>query len=482
MIVVENKIQQGTLSQTSAPVSADEFSRMMDAVGYFETSPAVAVGVSGGADSLSLAILTQEWATARGGKVIALTVDHGLRTDSSKEATWVSDQMRKSDIEHHTLIWGGEKPEAGIQEKARIARRDLMLNWCRDNGVLHLALGHHVDDQVETHLMRLSRGSTAVGLAAMALVRECAAARIVRPMLSVTKSRLEATLKSREQDWVRDPSNEMEHFERVRVRRASCALQEISGGLTALVNGIHDYGEVRRDLEHLGARALAASVALYPAGYAELKPHSLEQFGETPARYALSRLLMAVGGRRYPMAREKLARGHDFLNGCQSGDKLTLGGCLLTRNRNEILVTREDRNLPGHQPVLPGSSVHWDNRFRLSFTRHDANKGQGVAFGALGHRGWEQFVQMKPELRDHSVPLSARYALPTLFHNDEIIAVSHLTKHHAADHLHDIGFEKAAFMPCEPVLGGMFSVALTGLCTISGEHKHVPAADERIDA
>lgn len=460
-------------------MDADEFARMMDAVGHFEAEPVVAIGVSGGADSLSLAILVHEWASSRGGRAVAMTVDHGLRAESATEAAWVSAQMQQLGIDHHVLVWDGEKPKAAIQEKARNARRRLLLDWCRDNGVLHLALGHHANDQVETHLMRLSRGSSASGLAGMSLVREHAGARVIRPLLSAPKHRLEATLMARGRDWVSDPSNDMEQFERVRIRRAAIELERTGDGLPALVSAIRDFGDVRRDLEQLGAEALASSVALYPAGYAYLNPGTLMRYGETATRYALSRLLMAIGGRRYPLAREKLARAHDFLKGSGSGDRLTLGGCLLSRSRGELLVTREVRNLPVMQAIQPGQSIYWDNRFTLS---HQQSTSDTLHLGALGHRGWDRLVQDNPALRHHPVPLAARYTLPTLFHNDEIIAVSHLTKYGAGDHPQGVGFEKAAFVPCEPVLGGMFSVALAGFCTISGGDKTVPAADERIDA
>lgn len=477
----ESTLKENQASAWSEPVGIAEFSHIMDAFGVFESGPVIAVGVSGGADSLALSLLMHQWACLRGGHVVGLIVDHGLRPNSDSEASWVADQLGRFGINHHVLSWHGDKPVAAVQEKARMARQRLMLDWCRKRGVLHLALGHHANDQVETHLMRLARGGNATGLAAMSLVREHSAARIIRPLLMVGKSRLEATLAEMGEEWVCDPSNENEQFERTRVRNAVRELCAEGGDVSHLADSIREYGNLRRDLEQQGALALASCAALYPAGYARLNARTLQDQGSATGQYALSRLIMAVGGRRYPVNREKLLRAYNELTQQNPARRLTLGGCVLEATDNGYLISREVRNLP--VPLCPDTqgSVYWDNRFLL-VPGGRTKSGARSHIRALGRRGWDRLVQKLPELRGHSVPLSARYALPALTHNDEIIAVSHLTGHYPTDHPWRAGFEKAMFLPCEPVLGGTFSVALTDFCTISEGHITVPATDERIDA
>ncbi len=450
------------------PIQSDEFARAMHAIGYFEKSPLIAVGISGGADSVALLLLADVWARGQGGRVVGLTVDHGLRADSVAEAQWVADTVRSRGIEHHVLSWQGQKPVSGIQEEARNARRKLMLDWCRDHGVLHLCLAHHANDQVETHLMRMARGGGPVGLAGMSQVREYAHTRIVRPLLSIEKDRLEATLQVLGQGWLNDPSNDKDQFERVRVRRAVSELAVMGGGVSALAESIVEQGNLRRDLEELGARTLASCAALYPAGYARLNLRTLDINGGVAAKYAFSRLVMAIGGRRYPIAQEKLERARQSLSQHGAQGRLTVGGCLFSRGDDGVLITREERNLPPRQPVPVGQPLHWDNRFVLSLGRDGAKCETRTEIGGLGHQGWDRLVHATPELRQHRVPLSARYALPTLFHGDEIIAVSHLTNTYPEIHPHCRGFEKAAFLPPEPVLGGMFAVAFADFCTISG--------------
>ncbi|MDY0242779.1 MAG: tRNA lysidine(34) synthetase TilS, partial [Rhodospirillaceae bacterium] len=189
------------------PIGDAEFSSWMDRLGPFERLPVVAVACSGGADSLALTILADAWARSRGGQAIALTVDHGLRADSAAEAATVGRWLAAREIPHHVLRWEGAKPGTGIQAAARRARYALLEDWCRQEGLLHLLLAHHRDDQAETLLMHLARGSGVDGLAGMAPITETRALRLLRPMLDAPHARLEATLAARGLVWVEDPSN-----------------------------------------------------------------------------------------------------------------------------------------------------------------------------------------------------------------------------------------------------------------------------------
>ncbi len=144
----------------------------MAPLGPFEDNPQIAAAVSGGADSLALALLLHDWARPLGGHVTALTVDHGLRPEAAAEARFVARTLKPLGLAQQTLRWRGVKPEANISAMARRARHDLMSRCCARRGLLHLALGHHLDDQAETFLLRLGRGSGLGGLAAMAPIVE----------------------------------------------------------------------------------------------------------------------------------------------------------------------------------------------------------------------------------------------------------------------------------------------------------------------
>jgi tRNA(Ile)-lysidine synthase len=192
------------------------FEQFAQAMTPFGLAPGarIAVGVSGGGDSMALALLLKEW----GADVLALTVDHGLRAGSAAEALRVHDILSARDIAHDILMWEGMKPQTGVQEKARAARHDLLLSACRARGIEYLALAHNAEDQAETFWMRLAAGSGLDGLACMAPEREVDGVTIIRPVLSFSRAELRDACRARGVEWIEDPSNENEKFLRVRLR------------------------------------------------------------------------------------------------------------------------------------------------------------------------------------------------------------------------------------------------------------------------
>ncbi len=152
------------------------------------------------------------------GKVIALTVDHGLRSDSRKEAERVGEWARARGIEHVILTWEGDKPASRLQEKAREARYHLLTSWCKANGISTLLLGHHAQDQEETFWLRLAAGSGLEGLAGMKEQSVRDGITIIRPLLKVPKEQLQTFLREENQPWIEDPSNESNAFFRGRLR------------------------------------------------------------------------------------------------------------------------------------------------------------------------------------------------------------------------------------------------------------------------
>ncbi|MEQ8968446.1 MAG: tRNA lysidine(34) synthetase TilS, partial [Azospirillaceae bacterium] len=184
----------------------------------FEPAPRLAVGLSGGPDSTALVLLADAWARARGGSVLALIVDHGLRPESAGEAAAVADRMARLGIEARILTRAGPPPAAGVQAAARAARHALLQTACREYGILHLLLAHTLDDQAETVLLRLAAGSGPDGLAGMAAVREGREARVLRPLLGWPKTRLVALCREAGVATVADPGNRDPRFARPRLR------------------------------------------------------------------------------------------------------------------------------------------------------------------------------------------------------------------------------------------------------------------------
>jgi tRNA(Ile)-lysidine synthase len=186
----------------------------------WKAAPALVLAVSGGPDSIALMWLAARWRRSlkRGPRLIAVTVDHGLRPDAAREASDVKRLARALELEHRTLRWRGAKPKAGLPAAARDARYRLLAQAARQGGATHIVTAHTRDDQAETVLMRMLRGSGITGLAAMARETERDGVRLARPLLEISKAQLIATLTKANIAFADDPTNRDKNFTRPRLR------------------------------------------------------------------------------------------------------------------------------------------------------------------------------------------------------------------------------------------------------------------------
>ena len=330
-------------AQDQARAAAPDFAALMAPFAPFEPQPHLAVAVSGGGDSMALVLLAHDWAAGCGGRVTALTVDHGLRPEAAVEAAQVAAWCAARGIDHVILTRSGTAPASGIQAFARAARYDLLENWCRAHFVLHLLLAHQREDQAETVMMRHARGSGVDGLAGMSSIIERGAIRLLRPLLNVPRAQLRAFLDARGQRWIEDPSNRNPAFTRVRVR------DELGGALPGsakahLAATAARLGRERAIREVEEARLLARFVALDPAGFAAIAPQAFDPqvfvWPEALGVKMLGAVLATVSGSDYPARTEQIERLYRALAGGLAQDR-TLGGCLILPRRGKILVCRE---------------------------------------------------------------------------------------------------------------------------------------------
>jgi tRNA(Ile)-lysidine synthase len=211
-----------------SPISATDAKRLF---ADWKAAPAIVLAVSGGPDSIALMWLAARWrrALTRGPRLIAVTVDHGLRAEAKREALAVKRLARSLDLPHRTLRWAGAKPKSGLPAAARSARYRLLAQAARSQGATHILTAHTRDDQAETLLMRMLRGSGIAGLAAMARESERDGVLLARPFLNVSKSQLVATLLKAKLDFADDPSNRDSRFTRPRLRSLMPALAAEGG-------------------------------------------------------------------------------------------------------------------------------------------------------------------------------------------------------------------------------------------------------------
>ena len=212
------------------PITDHEFGGLM---APFSLGAPFAVAVSGGVDSLALTLLAHRYALRHGIMMTALTVDHQLRVDSTVEANAVHALLVEQGINHTILTWQHDgMPTTKIQEEARYHRYRLLWDWCQTNNVQTLLTAHHQGDLIETFFMRLAHRSGLKGLSSIRGQTQTPRGLLIRPLLSITKTRLIETMKSFGIAWHEDPSNENCKFERIRLRHALTQL-EATGVLTA---------------------------------------------------------------------------------------------------------------------------------------------------------------------------------------------------------------------------------------------------------
>ncbi|MPZ40171.1 MAG: tRNA lysidine(34) synthetase TilS [Rhizobiales bacterium] len=213
--------KNASAADDASPISVAEANRLFSGLAHF---PSLVLAVSGGPDSTALMVLAARWrGRAQTPRLVAVTVDHGLRRESKREAAVVARLAQKLGIEHRTLRWTGRKPKTGLQEAARLARYRLLSKVAKEIGARYVLTAHTLDDQAETVLFRLARGSGISGLAGMypswsMPVEEGVGLELVRPLLQVPKSRLIATLKAAKTRYADDPSNRDPRFTRSRLR------------------------------------------------------------------------------------------------------------------------------------------------------------------------------------------------------------------------------------------------------------------------
>lgn len=402
-------------------IDQTEFARLMDGLDPAVRGAALAVGCSGGPDSMALTLLLHDYCAERAIPLTALIVDHALRPDSGQEAAGVRHTLQKAGVAAEVLTRNGAPITSDIQNQARQARFDLMAGWCRAHDVRTLYLAHHRDDQAETVVMRLIRGSGVDGLAAMAPVDDLDGLTLVRPLLEVAKQRLVETVEASGIPYVLDPSNDSDAFTRVRVRKIMDLLAE--EGLTdaRLVATAAHMRRARTALDTDVRHFLDRSARCHDVGACDMDLAAYRALPEEVALRVLTRLIGLVSDTIYRPRYERLAKVHTAIISGKGIDR-TLAGCHMLGRADRIWFARE---LHAAQPALGlpknGTAV-WDGRFRIE-TQAAAS---GLTIRPMGEDGWRQWregVRPDPELLDIAAgfPGAVRHAAPALWQGETLL-------------------------------------------------------------
>jgi tRNA(Ile)-lysidine synthase len=348
-----------------SPISASEAKRLF---APWKAAPAIVLAVSGGPDSIALMWLAARWrqSLARGPRLVAVTVDHGLRPEAVAEAREVKRLARSLDLPHRTVRWNGPKPKTGLPAAARAARYRLLAQVAQQSNATHILTAHTRDDQAETLLMRLLRGSGIAGLAAMARESERDGVLLARPFLDVSKSQLMATLNRAKLGFADDPTNRDPRFTRPRLRslmpalaaeggdarslaRLASRLARANAAVEVLADGAERYLALR-DLQAAPRRSDAGTLdaRTFDAKTFDARTFDAKAFAALPEEIRLRLLLRAIGhlGHEGPpelgkveallAALEQVEKGRP--PGVKQGLKQTLAGALVSLTKGRIRI------------------------------------------------------------------------------------------------------------------------------------------------
>lgn len=407
----------------TTPFSATEFAQ---ALARLHPSESLAVAFSGGPDSLALLVLAARWAKkSKRRRLVALTVDHRLRPESSREAETCARMAKALGVPHRILVWRGAKPKSGIQAAARDARYRLLVEACHAEGASELLVAHHLEDQAETFLLRLARGSGVDGLAGMAAVRPLdGGVRLLRPLLDVPRSRLLALLAKEKLRAIADPSNENTRFDRVKARRLMAELSTLGLDAARLADTASRMARVRAALEADTRALLADHALLAPTGHVEIEMAALLAAPEEIGLRALAEILKCVGGTGYPPRFDALAGLYGALGAGGLARGRTLNGCKLLADGKRLLAFRELAAALHAPPLIlrPGESGVWDGRFAVSLVK--APRGAGaLEVRALGAEGLARLKASGAALPE--APKALLPALPALWKGTVLVAAPH---------------------------------------------------------
>jgi tRNA(Ile)-lysidine synthase len=361
------------------------------------------VAVSGGGDSLALLLLLQ----ASGRSVEAVTVDHGLRPEAAVEAEAVARLCAERGIPHATLRWQGWTGRGNLQAAARAARRRLIAAWARERGLGAVALGHTLEDQAETFLLRLARGSGVDGLAAMGFATRGEGLLWLRPLLEARRADLRAWLAGQGVPWAEDPSNADPAFARVRARAALDPLATLGLAPERLASAAAAMARARAALEAATGALARACLAAGPAGDLTLDP---APWRSAPEEIRLRLLAAALGWVSGAPLRPRLAALTGVAGAIAAGrvTGLTLHGCVLRAKGERVVLRREPERVG--QPVPFGAI--WDARWSVT------GPCEGAEIAALGTAG----LAARPLWRDSGLAREALLTTPGVWRDGALRA------------------------------------------------------------
>ena len=370
----------------------------------------IGLAVSGGGDSIALMHLAARYRSAD--RLRAISVDHGLRPEAKDEIALVAAQAKALGIDHFVAHWAWDG-KGNLQAAAREGRWAAVRDWATMYNLREVWFGHTQDDQVETLLMRLARGSGIDGLTAMYPLSQRGGLRVFRPLLGHARADLRAWLRSQKIAWSEDPSNDDPRFDRVRARQMFAHLETLGLTRKRLLQTVDHMQAAHLSLQE-AALAFAKRHVRQDAGDLILAPEALDLAKADAPRRVMAAAFLWVGSRSY---RPRFEQMIEVVARARKGEIVTLGGCIMApdqggtvRLMREAAATSPTSGLQPdkHKPM----GVFWDQRWYLEGPLQD-----DLTFQALGAG-----IKDCPDWRTCGMPRTSLLASPSVWRGDILIA------------------------------------------------------------
>jgi len=302
-----------------------------------------ALAVSGGSDSLCLAYFSKMYASEFKNKIHVLIVDHKLRKESKNEVLKVKNILKKQGIPSKVLTWKGNIPKSNIQKNARNIRYSLISNYCLKKNIKYLTTAHHTDDQIENFFIRLLRGSGLTGLSSMSQnVSYNNNLKVVRPFLDFKKNDLKYVTVNYFKTYIQDPSNENEKFLRVRIRKYRKNMEKEGLDTGKIINTVNNLLSANKAINFYKNKALSKHAYFFSKNKCIINEKIFSEEDSEIVFKSFSDVLSLVSGTYYPPRSKKII---SLINRVKNTNyrKSTLGGCVVEKNDNFILISKESK-------------------------------------------------------------------------------------------------------------------------------------------
>ena len=401
------------------------FFKLMDLMGPFENKPHIAVGVSGGSDSMCLCLLCNKWIQKNGGRLTALILDHGLQKNQKKKYQQIQNYLNKKKITNYYFKWNSVNNSSGFQKKARDYRYKILEKWCFKKNIFHLFMGHHFDDQKETLFIRLNSNSNVYGLSCMSTITFKKEVRILRPLLEMNKEKIKNYLIKENFFWFEDKTNISNYYTRNRYRKILPDINKF--GLTdKKFKKIFVQAKKNRKLfENQVLNWLVKNVEINPLGYACILIKNLSSLPQEKFIFIINRILITIAGKIYPPKTKTIINFYKKVKSKKINSFFNLGGCHVffdKLNLKKIFICREIiRKKRKLLLYTKNEKIIWDNRYeiksnKVTFIYLKKRLGNSIFIDQLKSDGWEKICLIDKNFKKNksNLPLKFIFTLPTL--------------------------------------------------------------------